>query len=95
MKMPKELTTEHLLKLCYITINMLGGRGFVADQTCIKSALIKAREAGYREGVRAAAEYMDQWNSQTNIKHRLGDLLLYKFNLTTRRRPRINHGRLL
>lgn len=92
----KERTTEQLLRRCYLEISMLGGpkgNGFILDAALVRSALAEARTIGTREGMNAAAEYMDCWNREASTKFRLGDLLRCKFNLWQRAKPRLNQHR--
>jgi hypothetical protein len=41
-------------------------------------------KAGFRYAMKCAAEFVGQWDGRAP-KHRLGDLLLCKFNLTARK----------
>lgn len=45
-------------------------------------------QAGMRAGLRAAAEFVSQWNKIPSA-YRLDDLILCKFNQTTRKQPRL------
>lgn len=47
----------------------------------------KAYQAGYRAGLKAAAEFISGWN-RVPSEYRLDDLILCKFNLTKRKQPR-------
>jgi hypothetical protein len=52
--------------------------------------LEKARRAGFKAGVEAAAEIADSFNALMSHPYRLGDVLLAKLNQTRRQRPRRN-----
>lgn len=49
---------------------------------------LKDFKSGQRQALRAAAEFVNSWDGD-NCPHRLGDLLLSKFNQTNRK-PRLS-----
>jgi hypothetical protein len=58
------------------------------------SALRKARgkgyDAGFRAGVEAAADYLEQFNRVLDHPYRIDDCVLGKFNVSALRTPRRN-----
>lgn len=48
---------------------------------------VKDYHAGFRAAMRAAAQFVDQFDGQT-LRYRLSDLLLMKFNQTKRQHAR-------
>ena len=46
------------------------------------------RSLGFREGVRAAAAFIGQWDKRIDHPYRIEDVVLCKFNLTRRQKPR-------
>jgi hypothetical protein len=50
----------------------------------------KVRDNGFATGIKAAADYVGQFNSVTRHEYRLDDCVLGKFNVTKRKRPRRN-----
>ena len=47
-------------------------------------------DEGYVHGVKDAAAFIDTFNSCSTHNKMLGDIILGKFNLTARKRPRVN-----
>lgn len=47
----------------------------------------------FRRGVKAAASFAGEWDKQINHPYRFEDVILCKFNLTTRKKPRLKRAR--
>jgi hypothetical protein len=48
------------------------------------------RHDGFVAGIKAVADYVEQFNRQLDHPYRLDDCVLAKFNVTKRKRPRRN-----
>ena len=48
------------------------------------------RDRGFAAGIKAAADYVGQFNLVTRHEHRLDDCVRCKFNVSSRKRPRRN-----
>jgi hypothetical protein len=46
-------------------------------------------DKGFVAGIKAAADYVGQFNRVTRHEYRLDDCVLGKFNMTKRKRPRL------
>ena len=56
----------------------------------IAQEIERAYQQGYVNGVKAASDIADQYNSSSNHEFRLGDCISCKLNVIKRKKPRLN-----